>query len=335
MDFRQLRYVVAIAHAMHFTRAAEELGVAQPALSQAIALLEKRLDVALFVRNSRRVQLTPAGRMFVERAEQILREIDSLQRNMQEHAQTMRGQVNIGTMVFFFFGRAQLAEAVSDFVKTHPGVEISVENNTIEDSLEAVRAGEIDIALINMPDNVTCPDLHVATIGHDEIVAALPPNHRLATNKEISLPDLHDEPFIAYKPGTTMHDALNALSMSAGFHPRASVRSRNIILVRSLVSAGAGVSIGPKSYLMSPGPPVETVPLVPRRQVSIAMVTRPGAQENRAARALIDFFRTRFAGDIDWADRPSEDLTEAQLSKNGMRGSKRKLTKRPRATQRQ
>ena len=329
MDFRHLRYVVAIARTMHFTRAAEELGVAQPALSQAIALLEKRLDVSLFVRTSRRVQLTPAGRMFVERAEQILREIDSLQRNMQEHAEVMRGQVNIGTMVFFFFGRAQLAEAVSDFVRIHPGVEISLENHTIEDSLEALRAGEIDVALINMPDNVTCPDLHVTTVGHDEIVLALPPNHRLAANREISLSDLRDEPFIAYKPGTTMHDALNALLMSAGFHPRVSVRSRNIILVRSLVSAGAGVSIGPKSYLISPGPQVETIPLVPRRQVSIAMVTRPGVQENRAARALIDFLGARFAGDTDWADKPTGDLKVSELPKSRTGRSKRTLTKRP------
>src|ERR1700734_1348669 len=100
MEIRQLRYVVAVARTMNFTQAAAVLGIAQPALSQAVAQLEKQLAISLFNRNSRRVELTAAGRLFVERAEKILRELDNLQHNMLDHAEALHGSVNVGTMVF-------------------------------------------------------------------------------------------------------------------------------------------------------------------------------------------------------------------------------------------
>jgi DNA-binding transcriptional LysR family regulator len=295
MDVRQLRYVVAVARTKHFTHAAEQLGVAQPALSQAISLLEKRMAVALFDRSSRRVELTAAGRLFVERAERILADLDSLKLNMFEHAELLRGQVNVGSMVFFFFGIMPLADIVTDFIKIYPGVELSLDNNSVNDSLDALRLGKIDVALLNITENTAYPDLDFTVIGHDDIVAALPPDHRLADRSLIRFSELCDELFIVYKPGSTMRNALNTLSRSAGFAPRAAAHSRNIILVRSLVSAGAGISIGPKSYLMSPGPPVAVVPIEPAHKIALTMVTRPNVDANPAAKAFVAFVRERFA----------------------------------------
>src|ERR1700742_2619313 len=129
MDIRQLRYVIAIARTKHFTHAAEQLGVAQPALSQAVAQREKQIGVSLFERSSRRVQLTSAGRLFVDRAESILAQLDALEDNMREHAKLLLGQVNIGTMVFFFFGKTRLAEVVAEFSHLYPGVELILDNH--------------------------------------------------------------------------------------------------------------------------------------------------------------------------------------------------------------
>lgn len=299
MDIRQLRYVVAAARTMNFTQAAAKLGIAQPALSQAIASLEKEVSVSLFDRNSRRVQLTAAGRLFVERAEKILRDLDSLQHSMHDHAESVRGKVNVGTMVFFFFGTIPFSETVAEFARIHPGVELSIDNYSVDDNLAALRSGKIDVALLNVAEHLEYPDLDFTIVGYDDVVAALPLSHRLAGRPHIQMADLRDELFVVYKPGSTMHETMNVLSREAAFVPRAAAQSRNIVLVRSLVSAGVGVSVGPKSYLMSPGPPVAIVPLVPLHRISITMVTRPIVQSNPAARALVEFMRDRLCADSE------------------------------------
>jgi LysR family transcriptional regulator, transcription activator of glutamate synthase operon len=293
MDIRQLRYVVAVARTSHFTRAAAELGVAQPALSQTIALLEKRMSVALFDRSGRRVRLTTAGQMFVERAEKILAELDSLQGNMLEHARLLRGRVHLGAMVFFFHGRSQLARVIADFLKLHPDVELTVSNSTVGDSLGALRAGKIDVAIVNITKDAAYSDLKFAALGRDDIAAALPPGHRLG-RRRIKFSELRDEGFIIYRPGSTMHAALNTLCRKAGFTPRAAEFSRNIILVRALVSASIGVSIAPKSHLLSPGPPIDIVELDPLQRISITMATRSNIAANPAARAFVTFLHERF-----------------------------------------
>jgi DNA-binding transcriptional LysR family regulator len=197
-------------------------------------------------------------------------------------------------MVFFFHGKSPLARVIADFVKLHPGVDLTVSNSTVSDSLGALRSGEIDVALINITEDAAYSDLEFTVVGHDDIVAALPPGHRLGRRQRIKFSDLRDEAFIVYKTGSTMHTALNALCRKAGFTPRPAVHSQNIILVRSLVSASIGVSIGPKSYLMSPGPPVDVVALDPLQRISITMATRPNIGANPAARAFVTFLRERF-----------------------------------------
>jgi len=294
MDVRQLRYVAAVARTRHFTHAAEQLGVAQPALSQAVALLERQIGVVLFERSSRRVHLTAAGKLFVERAEHILEQLDALQRNMLEHAQLLLGQINVGTMVFFFFGKTQLADVVAEFTQMHTGVELIIDNYTVDQNLEAIRSGEIDLALLNVVESASYGDLAFEILDHDEIAAAFPPGHHLAGRTQIRFSDLREERFVTYKSGSTMHDVMSELSRDAGFTPHAAVQSQNIILVRSLISAGVGVSIGPKSYLMSPGPPVAIVPLLPLHKIAIAMVTHPNRAANPAARALVEFLRERY-----------------------------------------
>src|SRR5215510_14326043 len=169
MDIRQLRYVVAVARTMHFTHAAEQLGVAQPALSQAIALLERQIGVSLFERSSRRVQLTSAGKLFVERAEQILAQLDSLQKSMLAHSQLLLGKINVGTMVFFFLGQTRLSQAVAEFTQLHPGIELDIDNHTVDQNIDAIRSGKLDLALLNVVEGASYPDLKFDFLDHDEI----------------------------------------------------------------------------------------------------------------------------------------------------------------------
>jgi DNA-binding transcriptional LysR family regulator len=295
MDLRQLRYAVELARTMHFTQAAERLGVAQPALSHSIALLEKDLGLPLFVRTSRRVQVTAAGKYFVEQAGDILRQIDALQSDMRDHTRVLRGNVTVGTMAFFFLGEGYLHSLVAEFAQIYPGVEVTINDDTIGGNLEGIRLGKVDVALLNLADPSNHPDLNLSIIGSDEIAVALPPGHRLARRRRIRFEDLVNEPFVVYEPGSMMHGVLASLARSAGFEPRVAVRSQSITLVRSLVSAGAGVSIGPTSYLASPGSPIVMIPLIQPPSISITMVTHPSIEANPAARAFISFLHEHFA----------------------------------------
>ena len=294
MELRHLRFAVELAHAMNFTRAAASLGVAQPALSQAIAALEKELGLALFERTSRRVRLTGAGVLFVERAERVLGEIDALQNQMHEHAMAIRGRVTISTMVFF--GETRLPPMIAAFSRLHPGVEVVLRSDTMRRSIEALRAGTLDIAFFNAPDASTDPDLTFTTVDSDEIVAVLPPDHRFETRARIRFADLADELFVGYEEGSTMNDVLERLAHEAGFLPRVTVRSRSTVLVRSLVAAGIGVSTGSKAFYSSIGPAVTVVPLVPPVRIVVTMAT--AARLVPAARVLVAFFLEQFGATL-------------------------------------
>jgi DNA-binding transcriptional LysR family regulator len=293
MELRHLRYAVELGRTMHFTQAAERLGVAQPALSQAIAALEKELAVSLFTRTSRRVHPTAAGILFLERAGRILDEVASLNANMQEHASSVRGRVTLGTMVYF--GETRLPSVIAAFAHEYPGIDIVLDNRSTHDSIEGLRSGRFDVALLNISDSATYPDLEIVAVEQDEIAIALPPGHPLSTRRGLTFDQLKDDLFVAYEPGSTMYETLQALIRQGGFTPRAVVHCRNIMLVRAMVAEGMGVSIGPRSYLTSPGPVIAVRSLTPRIAVSISMVIGATIQGNPAARALVDFLRNYFA----------------------------------------
>src|ERR1700730_11754656 len=138
MELRHLRYFVAVAQRKHCTRAAEELNLAQPALSQQIQQLERELGVALLERTSRRVRLTPAGEAFLSRAERILAEVEQAQREMQEFAGIKRGRVVIGALQSLdaFHFSALLAR----FHSRYPEIEIILREEANEELLEHLMA---------------------------------------------------------------------------------------------------------------------------------------------------------------------------------------------------
>lgn len=295
MELRHLRYAVELARTMHFTQAADALGVAQPALSQAIAALERELAITLFDRTSRRVQLTGAGALFIERAQRILGDVEHLQSQMQEHSAAVRGRVTIGTMLHF--GQTRLPPIVAEFSRIHPGIEVVLHNDSMHGGLDRLRAGTMDVAFFNIAEPAGYPDLEFVAVETDEIVAVLPSEHRFAGRARIRFAELESEPFVAYQPGSTMHEAFTTLAREAGFAPRVAVRSRSTMLVRALVSAGIGVSTGSKAYCASPGPPIAAIPLTPPMPIAISMAYRPASETNPPARALLAFLREQFALD--------------------------------------
>ena len=284
--------MVELGRTRNFTRAAERLGVAQPALSHAVAALEREFSVTLFQRTSRRVQPTAIGAVFIDGAEQVLKYAEQLRATTQEHAGLLRGVLKIGTIIYFGDGM-MLPTVLADFQQTYPGIELIVDDSNMTGLLESLREGRIDLAFANVANASQYDDLSFTDVAWDEASVLLPQGHHLASAPHVTFADLQDEPFIGYKPGTHLHELFSTAAKSAGFLPKIVARSGSTHLVRALVSAGVGVSLGCRSYLLSPGPPIATVPLLPRLGWHTMMATRAGAEANPSAAAFMAFIKER------------------------------------------
>src|SRR5579872_6523146 len=151
MELRQLRYFVAVAQKRHFTQAAQELSIAQPALSQQVRQLERELGVTLFERSSRHVRLTPPGEALLVRAERILAEVEWARMEMQEYTGLARGRVVVGALQSLeaFRFPALLARFHTRFA----GIEIVLREEATERLLELLNTGQLDLTLIQIMDN--------------------------------------------------------------------------------------------------------------------------------------------------------------------------------------
>src|SRR5579859_6421660 len=147
MELRQLHYFVVLARALNFTKAAETIGIAQPALSQQIRALEHELGVTLLDRTSRRVSLTDAGAAFSRRAEQLLADADEARLEMQEFAGLRRGKIAVGVVPNL--GETWLAHLVADFHQQYPGIEIALIEETTLPLLDFLLRGQLDLALLH------------------------------------------------------------------------------------------------------------------------------------------------------------------------------------------
>ena len=244
MELRQLRYFAAVAEELHFGRAAERLRIAQPALSRQIQALEKELLVQLLLRNRRRVQITVAGQVFLDRARAILARANDAVLAAQRASGGASGTLNLG-----FVGSATydvLPGVLRAFRQVAPDVDLTLSEMTVHAQIEALTEKRIDIGLLRLP--VKTEGLVFRTISREPLYVALPASHRLAQLPALRLRALAEEPFVLYPdhPRPSWTEFVIGLCQQAGFHPVIVQRTVEIQTTLSLVAAGIGVSIVPK-----------------------------------------------------------------------------------------
>lgn len=248
MEFRHVRYFLAIAEEGSFTRAAERLGIAQPPLSQQIKLLEQEVGVRLFRRLSHGAELTPAGLAFQAAVGNVPHEITEGIRLARKAAAGESGVIRIG-----FTGTAALSPAVpvciAQFRNAYPDVEINVTEANSMALATALIEDRLDVAILR-PSNSE-PDLLIEEVLTDEpLLAVLPAAHPLATpERVIDLAELRGDPFILTprSVGISLHDAILRSCARAGFTPKTGPAAPHIASILSLVAAGLGVSLVPAS----------------------------------------------------------------------------------------
>ena len=241
MEMHQLRYVVAVARAGNFSRAAEQCHVSQPSLSQQIQKLEDELGERLFDRLKRETRLTPHGEAFVRRAVHILEEVDAARREATDAQDLLRGRLTIGVLPTI--APYLLPQALAEFTGTFPGVEIVVQEDTTARLLKLAHAYEIDFALASEP--IQDERLKVRELFTEELMLALPPNHSLARKRTVKVSDLEGERLIVMKEGHCLGDQVLGFCDRSDLHPRISFRSAQLETIQSLVSAGLGLSLIP------------------------------------------------------------------------------------------
>jgi DNA-binding transcriptional LysR family regulator len=244
MELRHLRYFRAVAEELHFGRAAERLHIAQPPLSQQIRQLERELDVSLLTRSTRKVELTPAGAAYLERAVAVLDAVEEAGHQARRIAHGVEGHLAIGCVGSATYSvLPRLVRALRDEL---PHVEVSIRGEMLAPAqLGALRAGDIDIALLR--PFVDGDDIRCEVLRRDRLIVALPAGHALASRDRLSLADLRGEDFIAHagRGQSVMGGVLAAVCADAGFAPRIRHEVSETSTLVTLVAAGLGVAVVP------------------------------------------------------------------------------------------
>jgi len=276
MELRHLRTLEAIARHGSFTRAAEELHLAQSALSQQVRRMEAELGVELLSRTSRRVGVTAAGQVVLAHARRVLQEVDGLQAELEELTGMVRGKLSIGAM--WPTGTYDFPGVLGAFHERHPGVEIHVVEDTADALLALLRADELDCAFASVDPEGVDDDLTAVLLYEESLVVACAEGHPFAGRDHVTYAELAGEALIAYREGSALRRRLERAMAAEGLVPRNALICTEMAAVRALASRGLGVAVLPDSIAAIPGPPVVT------RQLGRAPLTWPVALTWRAAR---------------------------------------------------
>lgn len=246
MDIRQLKYFVAVANTRNFTRASEQLHIAQPPLSRQIQLLEGELGVQLIMRNTRPLKLTEAGRVFYEQALQILNRLDQLKTTTQQIGMNQRQRLSIGFVASTLYGG--LPKLVRQLRQHYPDVDIQLVELTSMQQLAALKSGRIDVGLGRIRSN----DASVArtVLREERLALAIPLGSPLAaSNKDVSLKVLNGQTLIIYpkEPRPSFADHILNLLNERAIRPSDIHEVREIQAALGLVAAESGLCLVPSS----------------------------------------------------------------------------------------
>ena len=285
MELRQLRYVEAVARHRHFTRAAEELHVAQSALSHQVRRLEAELGVELFERTSRRVATTEAGEAVAQRARRVLAEVEGVEEDIAEIQGLIRGRIAIGALLPA--GEIDVPRLLARFRDAHPGIDVYLREGTLGDMLGYLGEEEVDAAFAML--DVDPPEgAAVVQLSEDEVVAAFTPGEAPSQGR-VRPRDLAGYPLVTPGTGSSVKRLVDEAFARAGEPLHITLESADPFLLRCLVSSGFGAGIIPRSLTRREGPPIELRGFDPAIRLPVTLMWREDRHVSPAARAFIEF----------------------------------------------
>lgn len=245
MELRHLRYFLAVAEELHFGRAAMRLQMAQPPLSQQIKQLEAELGVQLFARTQRKVALTAAGEVLQQEAQQVLQQLEQAVSRTQ---QADRGEV--GRLAIAFVSSAMyslLPDYLKQFREQYPHVDIVLHELSTQEQIQGLLDDRLDVGFMRPP--IEHDRLQSRSVLQEPLVAALPLNHKLASQRHLAIQALREELFVLFPRAmaTRLYDQIISLCHQGDFSPTVVQQAAQMQTILSLVAAEIGVAIVPES----------------------------------------------------------------------------------------
>jgi DNA-binding transcriptional LysR family regulator len=292
MELRHLRYFAAVAETCHFGQAAEQLHVAQPALSYAIRQLEDELNVTLFNRTTRHVSLTAAGEFLKLEVARILAGVDDAERGVRRIAAGRSGLLRVGlTGTAAFSHLPRLARMLREEL---PGVAMEIQADMLTPmQCEQLRSGALDVGVLRPP--AVGDDIELRIIDVEPLVLAVSADHRLAAEPVVSLTDLRSETFVAYSSrDSAVNDAVLRSCKRAGFVPHREHSAPGTAVLLALVAAGFGVAVLPASVRALPLHGVVFRDLTDGGSIELALAWRRGGGGNPVVDAVVTVLSSAF-----------------------------------------
>ncbi|QYR20344.1 LysR family transcriptional regulator [Paenibacillus sp. sptzw28] len=293
MELRQLYYFVKVAKKEHVTQAAEEMHVAQSAVSRQIHQLEEELGAKLFLQKGRNLQLTAVGSLFLKRAEVILADLERAVVEVHEFLDPEKGEIRLGFP--HSLGFSLIPEVVSAFRKKYPNVKFRFKQGMYPSLIRDVIKGDVDLSFVS-----PCPEQHEHVKGEtvltEELYAILPPGHPLAEEEAIDLIQLKDETFVMFSPGYSLRPIVWDACLEAGFTPNIGFEGEETDTIRGLVAAGMGVSLLPEMALYTSGllQPAKVRVRSPKVTRTIGLIYRSNEKLPLVAKAFQKFLLEYF-----------------------------------------
>lgn len=284
MELRQLEYLVAVAEEGNFTRAAERIHVAQPAVSAQVQRLERELGQTLLDRSRRAVRLTAAGEAVLPHAKAALAAVRNIGVAADEVTQLVRGSVAIGTVTSH---NVDIPGLLADFHADHPNVEITLSADASDNLIDDVRAGTLDVAIASVGPDEVPEGLDIAVVTDEAIQGAVCLADPLAKRKQIRLADLRDRTLIALPVGAGIRRQFDRACAAEGVAPRIGFEAGTPLALADLAERGLGVAVVPASVPRG-RPDLHAVGFVPELRGRLVLAWRSEGPMSPAARVLVD-----------------------------------------------
>ena len=304
MDVQALRYFVEVARQGGFTRASRSLHVSQPAISKMVKALEEELGAALLVRERRRVTLTDAGQIVLERAEGVLDSLRMIEEEVAELSQLRRGRLRIGMPPIV--GVTFVAPLLAEYHQAYPGILLELREEGSHHLEALIMSRDLDVGAIVLPTDEQA--FGTMPFVKDELRAVLHPTHPLARRSSLTLRELEGTPFVLYRPEFALHGHIVEACRRSGFKPTVVSESSHWDFIVATVAANIGVALLPNTICRQLDPQqVRSVRISePRIPWDVALIWRRDRQLSPATRAWLELAKKRWRVSADAAPtRPS------------------------------
>ena len=241
MDLRQLEIIRAIADTGSFTAAGQKLHVSQSAISRQILLLEQELGEAVFHRIGRRIRITAAGESLLQLSHRVFQDLEDTVTAISEKQESLRGTLRfVGGMTVCLYVFPTL---LSEVRRVHPNLDLKVTVGSTERSIAMLRSGAGDLGLLTLP--IDAADLVSVPVLEEELLVATYPNHPLAMKRQVSLTELHRQPFILFETGSITRRMVDDLFSRERIEAKIVMETENVEIIKAMVRNGLGISIVP------------------------------------------------------------------------------------------